>query len=374
MRGHTLKRGRKWSFVIDVGRREDGKRQQRWHSGFNTKREAEEGLTTELAKVNNRSYIDKNKVTVGEFMDSWLARSRRPSTQAMYEMLARCYIVPALRTIRLQELTVMQVDTFYSDLQRNGGRKGMLSPKTIRHVHTTLRAAVNEAVRLGLVPRNVVLQASPPSPASPEMQTWTARELKAFLAAVANDRLYAAFLTAASTGLRRGELLGLRWRDLSLDEASLAVRQSLVVVNYQVITSPPKTTKARRSIALDPDTIDALRAWRTCVLEERIALGLGAPKADDLVFTREDGAPLHPGEFAKRFRRLVKDAGLKTIRFHDLRHTHATIALQAGVHVKVVSERLGHSGVGITLDTYSHAIPAMESEAATRVMELVKSA
>ena len=376
MKGHTRKRGNKWAFVIDEGRHEDGRRRQRWHSGFRTQTEAHEALVKTLHQLNNGAYVAPNKVTVGDWFREWLARtSPRPSTRALYETLTMNYIVPALGGTPLQRLTTGQVNAFYRGLESKGGRKGALSPKTIRHIHATLRAAVNAAVAEGgIVHRNVVTQASPPKLERREMLTWSAAELKRFLGAVEDERLYPAFVLAASTGARRGEVLGVRWRDLDLDGATLTVRQALIVVNYRVITSSPKTDGARRSIALDPDTVAALRAWRARVLEERLVLGLGAPGPDTLVFTREDGSHLHPGEFAKHFRRPVKAAGVPAIRYHDLRHTHASLCLLAGVHVKVVSERLGHSSVAITLDTYSHVIPAMDADAAVRVMQIVKSA
>ena len=375
MRGHIRKRGSKWVIIVEAGRDENGRRTQRWHSGFETKRDATAALTEILGRMQRNEYVTPSNVTVGDWVKQWLAQvNRRPATQAMYEMLATNYIIPALGPIRVQELTPSQCNGLYRELELKGGIRGTLSSKSIRHVHSVLRAAMNAAVAEGIVHRNVVCQAKPPRLNTPEMKTWTASELRAFLNAIADNRLFPAFLTLASTGLRRGELLGLRWRDLDLDGANLQVRQSLVVANYAVTMSPPKTEKARRLVALDPDTVEALRGWRARVLEERIAVGIGAPQPDDLVFVQEDASALHPSNFAKRFRKLVNAIGLPRIRLHDLRHTHASLALQAGVHVKVVSERLGHSSVGITLDTYSHAIPAMDADAAVRVMEIVKTA
>lgn len=220
--------------------------------------------------------------------------------------------------------------------------------------------------------RNVADQANPPVPAQrQELTTWTAAELRRFLDYVSGDRLVGAYTLAATTGLRRGEVLGLRWRDVDLDAAWVRVVQTLVTVNYKVIVSTPKTNRGRRSVALDPTTVAALRAHRVRQAEERLALGIGAAPDDALVFAEPDGALLHPGHFSDRFDRLVKAAEVPRIRLHDLRHTHATLALQAGVHPKVVSERLGHSTIAITLDTYSHAIPAMEEEAAAKVARLV---
>lgn len=192
---------------------------------------------------------------------------------------------------------------------------------------------------------------------------------------MADDRLYALWLLLAGTGMRRGEALGLGPEHLDLDRARVAIQRSLVAVRgrgeeREASFSEPKTDKSRRSVALDPASVETLRAHRRRQLEERIALG---PAWQDrgLVFCREDGLELDPDWVGKRFGALSSAAGLPAIRLHDLRHTHATLALQADIHPKVVSERLGHSTISMTLDTYSHAIPAMQEDAAVRVAALV---
>lgn len=195
--------------------------------------------------------------------------------------------------------------------------------------------------------------------------------MRTFLEHVRDDRLYAAYVLAATTGMRRGEVLGLRWQDVDLDHGRVSVSQTLVVVSgYDVQYSEPKTAKGRRSIALDENTREALKEWRERQSVERALWGDAYTDAD-LVFARENGTPLHPDLFSDAFWRHVAEAKLPRIRFHDLRHTHATLALAAGVHPKVVSERLGHASVVITLDTYSHAIPAMQETAAELVASLV---
>jgi integrase len=237
-----------------------------------------------------------------------------------------------------------------------------------------LRKALGDALRWKLVVRNVAADADPPklrAAGRVELRTWSAPELRAFLKHVAHDRLYAAWLLAANTGMRRGEVLGLRWDDVDLDRARLSVRQTLLSVDYKLEFSTPKTPRGRRSIALDSGTVAALRGHRRLQTEEKLAIGPGAYADQGLVFAGEDGAPIHPVLFSQMFDRHVRDATLPTIRLHDLRHTHATIALQAGVHPKVVSERLGHATVAFTLDTYSHAIPAMQEDAAETIARLV---
>jgi integrase len=205
----------------------------------------------------------------------------------------------------------------------------------------------------------------PPKVSRPEMSVWTGEQLRAFLASLASDRLSAAFLLAATSGMRRGEILGLRWSDVDLDAGRLAVRQQLVTTGYRLSFTEPKTNKGKRALDLDPATVGALRAHRSRQLEERLAWGEGY-QDPGLVFTSEDGGPLHPQSFSGSFERHVRASGLPPIRLHDLRHTYATIALGAGMHPKVVSERLGHASITITLDTYSHVIPWLDKQEADR--------
>jgi integrase len=240
-------------------------------------------------------------------------------------------------------------------------------------VHATIRKALNDAVRWGLLVRNPALYAAPPKPRRRELRTWTAEELRQFLDGVKDDRLYAVWRLAALTGMRRGEVLGLRWADLDLDRGWLSVRHTLVVVDNHPQVSQPKTTRGFRRLALDPDTIGVLRAHHRLQAAERLAAG-PTWSNQDLVFTRQDGRALHPEYVRRRFDGHISRAGLPRIRFHDLRHTHATLALQAGVHPKVVSERLGHTTVAMTLDIYSHAIPALQEDAAATIASLVTDA
>lgn len=252
--------------------------------------------------------------------------------------------------------------------------KGGLSPKSVRNVHVVLRKALGDAVKWNNLPRNVAAFADPPKmrqSGDKEMGTWNAQELRAFLDFISEDRLYPAFYLDANTGMRRGEVLGVRWTDIDLDKGALSVRQTLLCVDYELEFGTPKTARGRRQIALDKGTVTILKAWKKRQLEERIAIGGGYHDEHGLVFTKVDGSPLHPDLFSQTFDRLVSKSGLPRIRLHDLRHTHATMALQANVPVKVVSERLGHASVAITLDVYSHVLPGMQEDAAEKVARLV---
>lgn len=261
----------------------------------------------------------------------------------------------------------------YAELGRGDGR-GPLSPKTVRYIHTIIHKALADALDAGVVASNVAERAKPPRlnrRATREIRCWEPRELASFLDHVCGTRLEAAWRLAAMTGMRRGEILGLRWSDLDLDAARISVRHAVVSVAYAVLKSTPKTHQAR-VIDLDPETVAVLREHGRRQRIERDQWGTDY-RDNDLVVAKENGEPVHPHSFSQGFERLVRRAGLRRIRLHDLRHTHATIAVKAGVPVKVISERLGHESPAFTLKQYAQVVPGMQAEAAIQVAELVRS-
>jgi integrase len=229
-----------------------------------------------------------------------------------------------------------------------------------------------DAVRWGRLARNPVDAADPPRPTSSNTEpiTWTAEQTRDFLVGTADDRLSAAWVLLATTGMRRGECLGLRWRDLDLDLGFASIRQTVIAVHHQVQLGEPKTAKGRRTVSLDPTTVLALREHRRRQAAERLQVGRGWQN-NDLVFCGIDGGPLHPERFSRTFADRARQLELPAIRLHDLRHGWATLALKAGEHPKVVQERLGHSNVGITLDIYSHVTPGLHAEAARRIANVI---
>ncbi len=198
------------------------------------------------------------------------------------------------------------------------------------------------------------------------MRIWTAAQLRQFLEEIDDHRLAPAFFVAANTGMRRGEVLGLRWDDVDLEAARISVRHAVLNVAYELVLADVKTKTSRRTIDLDPRTVAVLRAWRKTQLEERLALG-HRPDDIDIVFSALEGGPTHPDLFSQTFDRAVAKSTLPRIRLHDLRHTHASILLKAGVPVKVVSERLGHSSPAFTMTVYQHVLPGMQADAAADV-------
>jgi integrase len=272
---------------------------------------------------------------------------------------------PGLGGLPLQGLRPTHLNKLYGNL-RAAGR----APKTIRNIHGVLSKALGDAERWGLVARNAARLADVPAVARPKLQVWSPEHTRAFLAAVANDRLFAAWLLAATTGMRRGELLGLRWEDIDLDSGVVRVAQARVRAGNQVVAGEPKTARGRRAIALDPTTVAALRQHRKRQTEERLAAGPHYA-VSDLTLTMPGGTPIHPNRFSLWFRRHVREAGLPAIRLHDMRHSYATAGLAAGVPPKVMSERLGHATVAFTLNTYTSALPALDKSAADIVAGLI---
>jgi integrase len=313
-----------------------------------------------------------SRTSLGRFLiGQWLPaieRTIRATTFINYQGHVRNHIVPRLGTVPLNELSGTLINSVYAELLSYGQSvtRRSLSPTTVRRIHATLHRALRDAVRWGLLLDNPADRSDPPRSRADgivEMHTWDVAQLRRFLEVVRGDALYPVWHVLAMTGMRRGECLGMRWRDIELDEGRIAVRQCLVAVGCQVCPSPPKTARARRVIALDQSTIDALAS--------HAAKSRDQGDRNELVFTGREGGFLHPNSVSKRFARLVAVSGLPRIRLHDLRYTHATIALRAGVHPKIVSERLGHSTVSLTLDVYSHAVPHMQKEAALQIGDTV---
>ena len=370
--------------MLDLPPGENGKRRQKWLSGFDTRREAEAVLAETLTEVHTGRYVAPTAMTVRQFLcDEWLPASTarvRKTTLRSYRQLIDLHAVPALGDLPLGEVTPVMLTKLYGRLLTSGrvNGKGGLSARTVRFLHTVLRRAFADAVRWRYLQANPADCATPPSAAAaraPEMRTWTLAELQAFLRFTVEDEYHVGYVLAACCGLRRGEVCGLRWSDVNLDATGqfgphLRVRQTLVEVDYVVTVSEPKTAKSRRVVALDPTVVAVLRRHRTRQHKNRLACG-AVYAEHDLVLARPDGAPVQPSNFVQVFARQIGEAGVPHIRFHDLRHTHATLSLQAGIHPKIVSERLGHSTAAFTLDIYSHAVPSLQAEAAAAFGALV---
>ncbi len=369
-----------WGFVVDIAPAGAPRKQIR-RRGYKTRREAQAALDSLKADHVRGGFVEPAKVTVAEYLEEWLqlqaAAGLRPSTLNSYRRNIRLHVAPAIGAGRLQGLTATDLDRLYRQLLAAGRRdgKGGLAPRTVRYVHTILRKAFVDAVRKSLLTRNPADASDPPSAKASkarDMAIWTPAELRAFLDAVAGHQLHPLLRTASMTGMRRGELLGLRWEDIDFERALITVKLQLADIDPESrpILAPPKTERGRRTIDLDQVTCDVLRPRRRIQLEEQLAFG-PAYRNHGLVFTRPDGAPLVGDDVSKAFIRMARRAGLPRIRFHDLRHSHASHLFAAGADVKSVSARLGHASASFTLDVYGHLIPGQQAQAAARVAEMV---
>lgn len=371
-----------WRFVVELGPTPDGKRRQARRAGFPTKKAAQEALDQLRVDVRQRSYVTPQRQTLASWLlDDWLPTARRrlePSTWASYDRYLRLHVIPAVGGVQLQALEAGHLDHLYAGLLAEGGRRdgkpGGLSGRTVKYIHTILGRALRDAVKAGRLVRSPADAAEPPGAGQakpPEMVTWTATELGRFLEAERGSRYFTSWLLLATTGMRRGEALGLRWSDVDLDAGRAAIRQTVTAVNHEIRIAARTKTGKGRVIDLDEGTISVLRSWRALQAKERLLLGEGYAESD-LVLCHPDGRPFHPDRFSREFDRRVERHALRRVRLHDLRHTWATLALQGGVHPKVVQERLGHASIGVTLDVYSHVSQPMKSEAAELVAGLIR--
>jgi integrase len=373
MRGHIVQRSKNkgtWSIKIALGKDGSGKYRYKWYTVQGSKKDAERKLSELLHQIDSGSYIQPGKTTVAEYLDRWLGEYVQPNlsprTAEGYEHIIRRYLVPATGNLAIAGLKPEHLQHFYSDELNTG-----LSAQTVRHHHTVLHKALQDAVEWGLLVRNIADAVSPPHTTQPEMQTWNESEVSLFLEAAKGTLYYKLFYLALFTGMRRSELLALRWQDIDFIYGQISVNRSLhVLKGGKVIFRQPKTATGRRTIALPPSALLVLTEYRK--QKEAEALLLDSPVLDtDLVFSTL-GKPLLPNTVTHAWGKLVKRTGLKAIRLHDARHTHASIMLKQGIHPKIVQERLGHSSIQITLDTYSHVAPGLQEAAALRFDDAVK--
>jgi integrase len=332
-----------------------------------TRQEAAEKLTTAMSERDGGLVFDDENMSLGEYLDAWLkglTGSVRQSTFDGYEIAVRVHIKPALGRLKLKKLTPAHAATFYQDKLAAG-----FAPASVNKLHVTLHKALDQAVKWNMIPRNVSEAVKAPRPASKDMRTLSADQVRAMLKAARGDRLEAIYALAVHTGMRQGELLALKWADVNLRDGRVSVRRTITKSGGRLLLGEPKTAKSRRTISLTAGSLSALRDHRKRQLEEMMQR-TGLWQDNGLVFASETGTLINPSNLRRRhFASLLKRAGLPAdTRFHDLRHTCATLLLGRSVHPKFVQELLGHANIAITLDTYSHVIPGM-GDATARAME-----
>lgn len=355
----------RWRGSVSLGVDASGRRLRRYVSG-RLKREVQEKLQKLQARVATGATLEPSRVTVAEYLDAWLEESppENPNTLASYENACRVHIKPRLGALQLSALRPLHVDAFYAELARAkaGARGSSDGARTRENVHAVFHIAMKRAVRLGYLIANPCDAVERPKSERREMSTWTPKHARVFLAAAERDRLAAMYLLAIVAGLRQGELFGLKWPDIDLDAAHVSVQRGLREVKGKHSEGAPKTKKSRRRIELPAIAVEALRRHHTAMRAEFRG------RLPEHVFVDTEGGRLRKSNVRRRsFGPLLAAAKVPQIRFHDLRHTCATLLLSEGVHPKVVQERLGHSRIATTLDTYSHVLPTMQAEASGRL-------
>mgnify|MGYP000382577321 CR=1 FL=1 len=379
MRGHIKKRSKNsWTIVLSLGHDpQTGKKKYLWHSVKGTKRDAEKVLAELLHQVDTGGFVKPGRLTVATFLERWLLDYvwplLSPKTAEGYQDIVRRHLIPKLGQIPLTELKPKHIQEFYAKALSSGrlDGKGGLSPNSVLRYHQCLHSALGSADKWGLVARNVADAVDPPRANKHRLNTVDEDGIKSILQAAQSTPYYALFYCALFTGMRRSELLAIRWCDVDLLMGQISVTRSLHYLrNRTVIFRAPKSVKGRRMVALSPSTCIVLRERRGT--QEALYTMMGKRLEDsDLVFSQPDGRPLLPDSVTHAWVKLVRKVGFDGVRLHDARHTHASLLLKQGIHPKVVQERLGHASIAITLDTYSHVYPGLQEAAALKFDQLL---
>lgn len=377
-------RSDKWAYEFAVFDPATGKRRSQSKAGFAGKQAAARALAGAITEYEDRGRqvpSEAARMTLSEFiLDEWLPVTRaqcKPTTVANYEVWHRAYVQPHIGATPLRNVTSGMLLRLFTLLGERGGRGGKpLSKSTVHHVHVLLSSVFGYAVETGHLranPSKAMAKRAKPKQAKidpDKLRHWTPAEAERFLASAVDDRQYALYVVALNLGLRRGELAGLRWTDVAIDrtdEPTLFVGHQRVTVGYAVQEASPKTEESVRRLELDQPVVTVLKAHRTRQIEERLAWGASWSNDGNWVFTEENGSPSHPQTIAGRFQSSAKRAGVPWIGLHGMRHTMAVLALAAGVPLKVVSERLGHTSTAFTADLYQHVIPGMQRAASSKI-------
>ena len=365
--GSIRKRGKdRWQLRFDGPPDEDGNLTKIAETVVGSRRDAERVLRDRLGVIEDGSYVSKNKVTVREFMQQWLdtyaGTNTRPSTLQGYRSKIRTYINSSFGEVHLQNLRPAHIQKMLADMLARG-----LSQKTTRDTYMIIKEALSHAIKWGLLNVNPADAVTPPKRRRQEMKMWDVPTIHVFLNAAKKERYGDLYHLAILTGMRRAELLGLRWEHVNLDESWLSVYSTIQrLTGRGVVTGSPKTDQSRRTIALSKGAVELLKETRTRQLEARLKAG-PLWEANDLVFCQINGKSFHPNRVSNDFAAIVRKTGSPHLTLKGLRHAHATLLLSAGVHPKIVSERLGHSNISVTMDIYSHVMPGMQEMAAQAI-------
>jgi len=374
MKGSIVKRGKGYAVKVSLGKDPtNGKYKTKWYTVRGTKEDAKRLQREILIQLDRGTYIQPGKVTVADYLRQWLMEYAKPKLSPRgferYRDIINKHFIPEFGDIKLVDLRAEHIQKHYQDIQAAD-----LSPATVRYHHAVMHKALATAIKRGLLSRNVADGADIPKLSHQEFETWDRDEVTQFLKAAKDSQYYPLFHTALYTGMRRSELGALRWSDIDFLYSQISVSRSLHhLKDGSYVLSQPKSEKSRRTVAMSPTGILVLREHKA--QQEAAYATIGAQlQDDDLVFTNSKGKPIRPNTVTRAWITMAKKAGVKVIRFHDARHSHATLMLRDNIHPKIVQERLGHSSIAITLDRYSHVSPGIQQAAAKRFDELLSPA
>jgi len=380
MKGYIRQRSKgRWEITIDTGRDPStNKRLRHFETIDGGKKEAQHRLAELQLNIRKGAYIKQpRQLTVAswlrQWLDSYVASSLSPKTRQSYEQESRCYIIPNLGGIRLTDLRPHHVQGYIAKALSEGRRHraGGLSSRTVQYHYRILSKSLDDAIRMGLIAVNACKGVSAPRPVRRDIPAIGQEDITKLLSAIKESSYHLFYYTLLLTGLRRGELLALRWKDLDIDSACIYVVHSLHRLDDgSIIIKGPKTSRSRRPVDLPSSLAMLLSHHRVQVEAERIVMGKSLTE-DDFVFSHADGTPFNPNTVSHTFSKIAARAGISHLRLHDLRHIHATLLLKVGIHPRVVQERLGHSSIATTLDIYSHTVPGLQKMAAERLDKLL---
>lgn len=369
MRGSIVQRGNSISIVVDLGRDpQTGKRQQKWFSGYKTKKAAEKDLPKILLKAQNGELVKSNSINVTDFFTEWLDNHSKkndlsPTTINGYENIINNHVIPYFGQRKLQDLKTYDIQKYFDDKFNSG-----LSAKTLTQHYRVIKKALTYALKMKLIEYDICRDVERPKEKKFEQQILTIEQVTQLLELIKGNWYYEVpVVLGVLVGLRRGEILGLRWTDIDFINKTITIANTQQKVKGEVIFKEPKTAKSKRTIAITDDIIDVLKRHKKAQAQLKLAYDGEWGNDIDLVCTRENGKPITPTVLSTSFKNYLIRNGLPGIRFHDLRHTNATIMLAAGIHVKAAGNRLGHSKSQTTLDIYSHVLQSVDRESAEKI-------
>lgn len=367
LRGHIAKKGDKYYVVVYLGIGADGKRKYKWHSGYAKKKDAEKAMPTILHQMNTGAYVETTEEKLSDYMQRWLEyKSQHVLATSMrtYEAIVRRYVTPSLGRLKLVDLKPYHLSKFYGELQKT------LSARYVAQIHSVMHDALDRALKWEIVARNVADVVDAPSPKKMKFTVWSREQANRFIThpTVMRHRFYVVFLLALTTGMRQSEITGLRWRNIDLENGIIHVVEQQVYNKGTTDWGPVKSESGVRDIAIPEQVVTALRKHKARQNQDRLMM----QKAwidRDLVVTRINGNWVSAAFLRMHWKHLVEIADVPYIRFHDLRHTHASMLLEMGEELKVIQEQLGHATIGITADTYAHVAPSLKRGTAKKISE-----